>query len=926
MKIKLIRRILFSVALSGLLLGAAGCEKQHTYKIGVSQCSSDDWRDKMNEEIQREIMFHPEAKVEIRSADDNNAKQIADLKYFAENDFDMVIVAPNEADAVTPAVKEIYDSGIPVIVFDRDINDDSYTAFVGVDNVGLGRSAGHYANHLLPESLRVLEIQGLKGSSPTTDRHVGFSQGIKENPNAEIVASAYGDWNQDDSERVVDSLLNIYKDINLVYAHNDRMAIGAANMLRQHGMHDVKVIGIDAAPQIGIKAVADGVIDATFLYPTEGHRLVRIALSILKGEPFERDVKLPVASAVDKSNADILLLQNESLTEETSKMKILKRQVDSYWQKHSAQTTLFYAAIALMVLALITIFVILRAYWQRRHHHEQLMEQNALLQTERDKQRELNDKLNRVTQSKLSFFTGVSHDLRTPLTLISEPVQTVADSSNLTDRERSLMKIADKNVRILKRLINQILDFRKYETGNLTLNQSENDLCVLAHDWAGAFAEVARRRHIKLITDIPDACVMMSFDPEKMERVFFNLVSNAFKHTPDNGTIRLTLKVDAEEAVFTVADSGCGIPAADLPYIFKGFYQGETTGQDSSGIGLTLSKAFVKLHGGDIEVESELGKGTRFTVRIPVRHTSQKGDERALPKISAEEIAAELGVVDMEEPIMRPDLPIMLVIDDNADIRRLVATMTEGSFNVIGAANGKEGVRMAAKYVPDIIVCDVMMPVMDGLECCRKIKEEVSTSHIPVLMLTACSMDEQRARGYESGADGYLSKPFNADVFHARCRSLLLNRRRIIDSVNDASSATAAGPKSLPAPMPAGDQSEPKSERKLPVNDIDSEFYHRFVNLVNADMGNPELSVDALAAKMGLGRSQFYRKIKALTNFSPVELLRQMRVKKARQLLMQTEKSVSEIAYEVGFSSPAYFTKCYRDAYGETPSDLRSRI
>lgn len=222
---------------------------------------------------------------------------------------------------------------------------------------------------------------------------------------------------------------------------------------------------------------------------------------------------------------------------------------------------------------------------------------------------------------------------------------------------------------------------------------------------------------------------------------------------------------------------------------------------------------------------------------------------------------------------------------------------------------------MAARYVPDLIICDVMMPVMDGLECCRYIKNEVSTSHIPVLMLTACSMDEQRIQGYDSGADGYLSKPFNINVLKSRCSSLIANRKRIKDLWL-----------SRPSELSKDSPEKTTVTNSLPTDDIDNEFYNRFLKILNEGMGNPELNVDMIASKMGLERSQFYRKIKALTNYAPVELIRRLRLQRGRELLISTEKTIGEIAYETGFSTPAYFTKCYRDAYGETPSQVRNKL
>ena len=888
------------------------CKEETKYRIGVSQCSNDDWRTKMNEEIQREIMFHPEATVEIRSANDSNEKQIADIRYFADNGFDIIIAAPNEADAITPVIEEVYDAGIPVIVFDRNINGDSYTAYQGVDNVGIGKSAADYARHLLPDGGNVIEIHGLAGSTPAVGRHEGFAKEA-ELKGIDIIASAYGNWNYEDAAIKVDSLLNIYEDVDLIYAHNDRMAIAASDVARKHGK-DIRIIGIDAAPEIGIKAVADSVIDATFLYPTEGYRLIRTALNILSGRPYEREKILPLSSAVDLSNADILLLQNESLEEETSKIKYLKSQVDDYWNRHSAQTSLFYAMIIILLLLFGVLFLVLRAFWQRKKHQNVLMSQNKILEEQRDTQRELNEQLNAATQSKLVFFTNVSHDLRTPLTLIAEPVEQLAVADNLTPQQSMLMKIANKNVKILRRLINQILDFRKYENGKLNLNLVESKFGTLVKEWAESFNSIARKRDITLTVDVTlDKDFTLAVDAEKIERVFFNLMSNAFKYTPDNGSIKFSCGLDGDNLLFSIEDTGQGIGADDINNIFDRFYQVDKIHPNGSGIGLSLAKAFVELHGGSIAVESILGVGSKFTVTLPVVHVEECMPADTDNLITKADVNAEL---DRLEEVDRTttagtELPLLLVIDDNADIRRMIGELLKDEYNIVTASDGREGVRLAAKYVPDLIICDVMMPVMDGLECCRIIKDEVSTSHIPVLMLTACSMDEQRARGYDSGADGYLSKPFNSAVLKSRCRNLIDNRKRI---------------KNLWSSNGGGDVKAKERNASVPVNDVDSEFYSKVLDIMKKEMGNPDLNVDSLASMMGLGRSQFYRKIKALTNYSPVELLRNLRLKQAREMLTTTEKTIGEIAYEVGFSSPAYFTRCYREAFDETPTELRERI
>lgn len=896
----------------GIIFILWGCTESKTYRIGVSQCSQDDWRAKMNDEINREIMFHEDAVAEIRSADDSSAKQIADIRYFVDNGFDIIIVSPNEAEALTPIIKEVYEKGIPVVIFDRNINGDTYTARIGVDDRGLGRSAAHYALHHSGKGAKAIEIYGLKGSTPAEGRHEGFVSEFEKNGGT-LLTSVASNWNKEDAEAAVDSLLEIYSDVDLIYAHNDRMAIGASEVARRHGRRDIRIIGIDAAPNIGIKAVADSVIDATFLYPTEGHRLIQTALAILKNEPYKKETILPVSSAVDLTNADILLLQNEALKEETGKMKLLKAQIDDYWAQHSSQTSLFYASIAIIVLLFGVGFLLLRAYWQRSRHQKELMARNRLLEEEKNKQTQLNEQLRIATQSKLVFFTNVSHDLRTPLTLIAEPVAQLAEAGNLTPQQSTLIRIANKNIKILQRLINQILDFRKYENGKLGLTLIETDFSRIVGDWMESFYSVARKRDIKLTLVGPaqETPVVMAIDVEKIERVFFNLLSNAFKYTPDNGSITVSYESDGDNLTFRVADTGEGISARDLGNIFDRFYQVDRINPKGSGIGLSLAKAFVELHGGSISVESTLNVGTEFTVKLPVRHVSETVAE-ADRTIAREDAGAELDNIESDFTFDE-NKPLVLIIDDNRDIQKLVGELLAPDYNIIAAPNGREGVRLAARYVPDLIICDVMMPVMDGLECCRRIKEEVSTSHIPVLMLTACSLDEQRVEGYESGADGYLSKPFSTSVLKSRCASLIANRKRIKDLWQSG-------------PFPVVSDRKPKAMESLGTTDIDSDFYRRFLDILMKEIGNQDLNVDMIASKMGLERSQFYRKIKSLTNYAPVELIRRLRLQRGRELLLTTDRTVAEIAYETGFSTPAYFTKCYRDAYGETPSQARANL
>jgi len=617
---------------------AAGCRTTEPYRIGVSQCSSDDWREKMNEEIRREGLFHNNVRIEIRSADDDNGKQIADIRYFADEGFDIIIASPNEAEALTPVIAEVYRSGIPVILFDRHILGDTYTAYQGADNREIGRSAARLAKGRIQDTCRIIEIRGLLGSTPAAERQQGFAEVVSANGDMVLLGSGFGNWNDTDGYRVADSLLTLYPEANTIYAHNDRMAVAAARAAERHGAGDLQIIGIDAAPEIGIRAVDDGIIDATFLYPTEGHQLIRTALAILQGEPYERNLIFPTVPAVDASNAEILLQQDKALKVETEKMEWLKARVDDYWSRHLTQTIALYAVVLVALLLTAIVFMLLRAHRINVRHRQMLDAQNRELGRQRDKLNELYLRLQEATQSKLDFFTNVSHDLRTPLTLIADPVEQLVHADNLTERQTTLMRLADKNVRILKRLINHILDFKKYENGELAFNPVETDVAALVTESAEAFRNAALKRHIALTLAIEsERNFVMAVDVEKFERIFFNLLSNAVKFTPANGTVTVRLATnDSEQLLLSVSNTGQGIGKEDLDRIFERFYRVDKINPDGSGIGLTLVKSFAEMHGGSVSVQSASGKGATFTVSIPIVHVAaapngEGGEIRSLP-------------------------------------------------------------------------------------------------------------------------------------------------------------------------------------------------------------------------------------------------------------------------------------------------------
>ena len=901
--------LLSILCLAGILMS---CTQKHTrYRIGVSQCSDDEWRHKMNNEIVREALFYDGVEVEIRTAKDNNRNQIADIKYFIDKKVDLLIVAPNEAAAITPDVEKAYRQGIPVVVIDRKILSDKYTAFVGADNYEIGKDVGQYILNRLHGKGKVLEITGLEGSTPAMERHKGLTDVLKEEPGIEITASVDGAWLQSVAGEKMDSVFQTNKNIDLVFAQNDRMAIGAYLSARQQQLEkEMLFVGIDALPgkEYGVEQIINGVLDATFIYPTGGDKVVQVAMDILEKRPYERDTKLSTA-LVDKTNARVMQLQTDHITEQDGKIERLNNQVNEYLSRYSAQTMFLYACLIILLLFAALLAIIVRAYWTKNRMNMELSRQKKKLEEQRDQLISLSKQLEEATHAKLVFFTNVSHDFRTPLTLVADPVEQLLEDKALTPRQQSLLKVVHKNVHILLRLVNQILDFRKYENDKLELVRANMNLRVQLQEWSHSFQTLALKKHIHFVLEVNDdrADYLMAVDAEKMERVYFNLLSNAFKFTPENGTITVTLSTLTKEeggryARLVVADTGSGISVQHIRHIFDRFYQIDVN-HAGSGIGLALAKAFVELHGGEITADSVEGKGTVFTVDIPMTVVEEpSADLVQEPRITQQTVVEELEDMETEEQIPDENKECILIIDDNADVRDYVKSLLKEEYTVIEAPDGRAGLKKAMKYVPDAIICDVMMPVMDGLECCRKLKTELQTSHIPVMLLTACSLDEQRIQGFECGADSYISKPFNSKLLLVRLRNLMDNHKRLKQFFGDKTTLS-----------------------KESVSDVDKGFVDRFRELIEENLADSELSVEDLGSKMGLSRVQLYRKIKALTNYSPNELVRIARLKKAASLLASSEKTISEITYEVGFTSPSYFTKCYKEYFGESPTDFLKR-
>ena len=706
------------------------------YRIGVAQCSDDIWRSKQNSELAMEANFHEGVKLCFASAYDDSQRQIQQIDSLVKSGVDLLIVAPNQVESISAAIDRTAESGVPVIVFERKTGSTKYTAFMSADNYEMGFRMARYMAGRLNGKGRILEVTGLDGSSPAEERHNGFHDALKEYPEMQVISTLIGDWTEQRAYDVVMQNAQNIDSIDLVFGHNDRTALGARKPFEKFSPDKPlpKFCGIDGLPDEngGIKLVMDSLLDASYIYPTRGDLLLKLALDILENRPYQRETLLSSA-IVTPDNATVLYMESEELANQWHRLELLHQKADNYLHELDNQKMMTFMAASLVILMLVLAVIVYRYMLQRAR---------------------IKDEKERMAQQQLNFYTEISHQLRTPLTLIEGPLSQLAQTNeirNSNPQTSEMFSIICRNTSRLSELINKILAIQTGKhTGGLSFEEIDQ---ITAHSTADS--------------------------------------------APDN-----------------------------------------TAPPDNA-----------------------------FT---------------------------------------------LLTVDDNADILAYLRMILQGRYKIFEAADGREGLEIAEKEVPDLIISDIMMPVMNGLDFCRQIKENIITSHIPVIMLTARSLDENQVEGYLHGADAYITKPFSSKLLLARIDNLLKNRH-LLKTIWESHYAEPVA--TIPAQNSDNQLQEPTATEDI--------FVKRFREYVEAHISESELSVESLALEMGMSRTQFYRKIKALTGSTPVDLLRKSRLQYGRKLLVETTKTISEIAYNSGFSSPAYFTKCFKDEYGIAPGEMR---
>ena len=888
------------------LFACLACQRERNprYVIGVSQCSEDLWRQTMNEELKREVaLYQADAEVLIRSVKDDTPKQIADIEWFIEQKVDVLVVSPNESEACTPVIEKAYQQGIPVILVDRKIATESYTAYVGANNYQIGKEAGLYAIGVLKGKGNIAEVRGTKGSTSDAERHKGFVDALKNAPEVQIVAETWGNFLQADAKTQMQQIFQEHPHIDLVFAMNDPMAAGTHEAAMQFNGKIPFIIGVDALQQVGIQNIENSVQDASFIYPTGGEKVIELAMKILHKQPFERENILNT-TVVDKSNVRILQLQTEQIAEKQTKIENINNQLSESLIQHTNQRMLLYLSITAIVLITVFLLMAIRAYRAKSKTNSELKRQKEQLEI-------VSKQLEEATQAKLLFFTNISHEFKTPLSLILGPVQTLLAHNSLPKEEQDLLFLIKKNSNRLLHLISEVIEFRSYENNKMQMYFTKGNLKSFLTELNSFFTDPIKQKKLNFQFLAEDTSFEMLFDKEKVEKIYFNLLSNALKFTPQEGRISVSLEKQGEYASLRVFNSGSYIPKDKQNEVFEHFYK-INPDSEGSGIGLALVQALVASHNGTISVESTEGEGTTFLIRLPF--TQEQVSAKSvydsnyiethldlLPSLPASDEKLKLPTVVPSAP----EKPTVLIVEDNEDMRQFIRYILSDSYNLIEAENGEEGFEVAKKHLPDVVISDVMMPKTDGFDLCQLLKTNVATNHIPVILLTAYALDEQKQVGFESGADAYISKPFNVKLLKTRVRKLIENRKKIRESFSNFL------------------LNETKQET---LGKVEQQFITDFTQYVENSIANPELNIDEIADALGLSRSNLYRKIKSLTDYSPNELIRTIRVKYAKQLLNSKAKSISEVAYEVGFSSPSYFAKCFKDFYNESPTEYLERI
>lgn len=887
-----------------LILSLISCEKENEkkIKIGFSQLiTGDNWRKTMFLEMQREASFHSNIELILADAKGDINIQNNQLNEFIKNEVDLIIICPVEVDSILPALKEARIKKIPVISIDRKIKKNYYNAFVGTENFSVGEAAGNYASIQLNGYGKVLEIGQDSASSPSRDRHLGFLNSIKKYPQISYLGPF---WLPINYENYLESLFKVYHP-NYVFAHNDRFALDVSKVLEKLSLsNQIKIIGVDGlfGKNEGLDLVNSKKIDATILYPTGGQEAIKIALKILGGEDYSRENNL-FSTVVNSENIEIIISQFSKINGLQEDIDKQLNQMESLNNIYISQRNRLYFISSLLVIITALGSLLYYLLREKQYSNRKLEDQNKAILSQKDEIEKVSELAKDAIEEKMRFYSYVSHEFKTPLSLILTPIEDILTRDKLNNNDIiSTLKLIQKNGLRLLRLVNQLLEMRQLDAGKMELKLQKKDLILFIKEIVSDFQYKAKVQSVDLVFKslIPELLVNLDF--EKFDKVMFNLLSNAFKYTSSKAYILVELSVNENKIYISVKDNGKGMTLEEKKNAFELFYRGNKNISLGSGLGLALTKEYILLHGGTIEVESEEGQGTVFNIVLPLNQNILNEDMET-PKSMR---GIEINLLENDPFILRnknilKDNCIVLV-EDNNDLNNFLTKKLLNNYQVISCFDAEKAWDEILENIPDIVISDIMLPGIDGFSLLQKMKADFRTSHIPVILLTAKSNIESEIVGTQLGADAYISKPFNQTLLEERIKVILENRNRSNSIINN-----------------------PKINKQF-VQKGEKRFLLEFERLIEENIKSGSISVEKLSHELGMSRVQLFRKISALTEKNVVDYIAEFRLKMAYKLLQETDLNISEIAYELGFSSPSYFTTFFKHKTNTTPSIWRENL
>jgi signal transduction histidine kinase/AraC-like DNA-binding protein len=895
--------------------------KEKQFVIGFSQCTTHDvWRKYMQKEMERELAFHPEIKLIVKDANLSSEKQIEQIKELINDKVDLLIASPSEAKPITPIIEQAVLRKIPVILVDRNIMTKNYSAYIGANNYKVGEDAATYANALLNGHGNVLEIGGVDiGSSADIGRHTGFTDVLKQYEGIKYITRLSEDWDGAplEAEKELTSELIKHKDVQLVFTQNDRIGFGCYKVCKKLGIENkIFIIGVDGLPgeNGGIDLVNRGMLKATILYPTGGKEAIQTAVNILEKKPFQKENELLI-SIIDSTNVRMMNLQSQKILSQQNEIErqqdILSEQIRVYNNQKTFNNILT-IALCLVVILGTTVFF---SWRKNKRITKKLQLQNEEISRQSVQLIEVSAKAEDAHQAKLNFFTNISHEFRTPLTLIFAPLSELISNERIQQDTRLALQLIQRNVVRLYRLVNQLMDFRKIEFKKMKLHVSENELIDFTHEIVSSFEVLAKSKNIDLEFLTTERSLYVWFDPTMIDKVIFNVLSNAFKFTKEHGRIHVSISKNNEYAVIKIEDDGIGMSKEVIDHGFEPFFQGENENYKGTGLGLALSKELMELHHGSIIVNSEKKKGSTFEISLPFGK-SQFGRDEFESNTNKECFVIEdaniytTDLYDINEgpnsnfDSFPPKYLTVLLIEDNNEMREYLRSRLSTDYTIIEAEEGNTALQLAFDAVPDLILCDIVIPGKNGLELTKIFKSDIRTSHIPVVLLTAKDQENQKIEGMETQADAYITKPFNLLFLQKTIKSLLQNRIKIKEHYSG----------------------EIMSEEKLHLSKkADRKFIIEFKAIVENNIGNENFGIPNICNEMRISRVQLYRKIKAILNCNVNDYIVTTRLQKAKYYMQHENLSISEIAFKSGFSSPAYFSTVFKSKFGVTPKAFKEK-